>query len=90
MIQGDAMTIKFKTIEAQAKSLDMCNFRFYKCVWFDENNNEMFKTMVEIQIDTTVGKQHVALMLTDEQMNLSLLNLFKELYDTAITQWQSS
>lgn len=79
-----------KMIEAQAKPLEMCKFKFYTCICFDDENNENLKTMVEIQIDTTVGKQHIALMLTDEQMSLNLTDLFSELYDAAITQWQNS
>lgn len=79
-----------KMIEAQVKPLEMCKFKFYKCICLDEENNEIFKTMVEIQIDTTIGKQHVAVMLTNEQMNLSLLDLFDSLYAAAVTQWQNS
>jgi hypothetical protein len=79
-----------KMIEAQAKPLEMCRFKFYKCVCLDEENNEILKTMVEIQIDTTVGKQNIALCLTNEQLSLTVSDLFDELYNLAITQWQNS
>lgn len=78
-----------KMIEAYIKPIDMCKFKFYKSICTDGYNN-FYQTIAEIQIDTSIGKQTIAIHLTDEHLGLCLSDLFDVLYLLATEQWQNS